>query len=132
MVTPKHLQRQASPNSFPRFYCVQARPQHSREKNINNALFTSHTNPPPRSSFHASFGLLTRPFRSKLISDSDAHSVASKSPHPRDPDDINHVPPSRCTTMSGGNSWLARQRKSDLVELAQTIGLKEYVCAWPC
>ncbi|GAB1315067.1 Rho termination factor N-terminal domain-containing protein [Madurella fahalii] len=28
--------------------------------------------------------------------------------------------------MSGGNSWLARQRKSDLVELAQTIGLKDY------
>jgi hypothetical protein len=25
------------------------------------------------------------------------------------------------------NSWLARQRKSELVELAQTIGLKEYV-----
>ena len=29
--------------------------------------------------------------------------------------------------MSGANSWLARQRKSDLVELAQTVGLKEYV-----
>ena len=31
------------------------------------------------------------------------------------------------TKMSGANSWLARQRKSDLVELAQTVGLKEYV-----
>ena len=29
--------------------------------------------------------------------------------------------------MSGANSWLSRQRKSDLVELAQTVGLKEYV-----
>jgi hypothetical protein len=29
--------------------------------------------------------------------------------------------------MSGANSWLARQRKSDLVELAQTVGLKECV-----
>ncbi|KAK0626823.1 hypothetical protein B0T14DRAFT_119637 [Immersiella caudata] len=28
--------------------------------------------------------------------------------------------------MSGANSWLARQRKSDLVELAQTVGLKDY------
>jgi len=28
--------------------------------------------------------------------------------------------------MSGANSWLARQRKSDLVELAQTVGLTEY------
>jgi hypothetical protein len=26
-----------------------------------------------------------------------------------------------------GNSWLARQRKSDLVEMAQAVGLKEYV-----
>ncbi|KAK0720775.1 hypothetical protein B0H67DRAFT_202561 [Lasiosphaeris hirsuta] len=31
--------------------------------------------------------------------------------------------------MSGANSWLARQRKSDLIELAQTVGLKEYVFA---
>jgi hypothetical protein len=31
--------------------------------------------------------------------------------------------------MSSGNSWLARQRKSDLVELAQAVGLKEYVAA---
>ncbi|KAK1828400.1 hypothetical protein QBC39DRAFT_265299 [Podospora conica] len=28
--------------------------------------------------------------------------------------------------MSGANSWLARQRKSDLVELAQTVGLKDF------
>jgi hypothetical protein len=29
--------------------------------------------------------------------------------------------------MSTGNSWLARQRKSELVELAQAVGIKEYV-----
>lgn len=29
--------------------------------------------------------------------------------------------------MSGANSWLQRQRKSELVEIAQSIGLKEYV-----
>lgn len=29
--------------------------------------------------------------------------------------------------MSGANSWLQRQRKSDLVEIAQNVGLKEYV-----
>ncbi len=29
--------------------------------------------------------------------------------------------------MSSGNSWLARQRKSDLVELAQIVQIKEYV-----
>lgn len=29
--------------------------------------------------------------------------------------------------MSTGNSWLARQRKSDLVELAHAVGIKEYV-----
>lgn len=29
--------------------------------------------------------------------------------------------------MSGANPWLVRQRKSDLVELAQIVGLKEYV-----
>ncbi|KAK5662726.1 hypothetical protein OQA88_6133 [Cercophora sp. LCS_1] len=28
--------------------------------------------------------------------------------------------------MSGANSWLVRQRKSDLVELAQIVGLKDY------
>ncbi|KAL2015955.1 hypothetical protein VTK56DRAFT_4511 [Thermocarpiscus australiensis] len=28
--------------------------------------------------------------------------------------------------MSSGNTWLARQRKSELVELAQTVGLKDY------
>jgi len=28
--------------------------------------------------------------------------------------------------MSGANSWLARQRKSDLVELAQTVGLTDF------
>jgi hypothetical protein len=29
--------------------------------------------------------------------------------------------------MSTANSWLQRQRKSDLVEIAQNVGLKEYV-----
>lgn len=29
------------------------------------------------------------------------------------------------------NSWLARQRKSELVELAQSLGLKEYVTRSP-
>lgn len=43
--------------------------------------------------------------------------------HPSRPE-ILTAPPA---TMSGANSWLARQRKSDLVELAQTVGLKEYV-----
>ena len=28
--------------------------------------------------------------------------------------------------MSGANSWLARQRKSDLVDLAQSLGFTEY------
>lgn len=29
--------------------------------------------------------------------------------------------------MSGANSWLQRQRKTDLAELAQYTGLKKYV-----
>jgi hypothetical protein len=29
--------------------------------------------------------------------------------------------------MSGGNPWLQRQRKSDLIELAERVGLDEYV-----
>jgi hypothetical protein len=29
--------------------------------------------------------------------------------------------------MSSGNPWLQRQRKSDLIELAERVGLKEYV-----
>lgn len=33
--------------------------------------------------------------------------------------------------MSGANSWLQRQRKSDLVEIAQNVGLKEYVAQPP-
>lgn len=43
--------------------------------------------------------------------------------HPSRPEILTALP----ATMSGANSWLARQRKSDLVELAQTVGLKEYV-----
>lgn len=29
--------------------------------------------------------------------------------------------------MSGTNSWLQRQRKSDLVDIAENVGLKKYV-----
>lgn len=29
--------------------------------------------------------------------------------------------------MASGNSWLARQRKSDLIDMAGVLGLKEYV-----
>lgn len=36
--------------------------------------------------------------------------------------------PSKLFTMSGANSWLQRQRKGDLVELAQQSGLTKYVC----
>jgi hypothetical protein len=35
--------------------------------------------------------------------------------------------------MASGNSWLARQRKSDLLDLAEAVGLKEYVTiSIPC
>lgn len=33
--------------------------------------------------------------------------------------------------MSGGNPWLQRQRKTDLIDLAERVGLDEYVHILP-
>jgi len=45
----------------------------------------------------------------------------------RDHVDTNHALEIDFLVIMSGNGWLARQRKSDLVDIAQTLGLKEYV-----
>lgn len=111
------------------------------KKNINNAQFRSpppHARRPPTSSrvppIIVSFLLpACRPNRQNTRFFFQPHHqrrgiitlASSTRPqrHPSRPEILTALP----ATMSGANSWLARQRKSDLVELAQTVGLKEYV-----
>jgi hypothetical protein len=58
-------------------------------------------------------------------------SSLTKSPILSQPDTNNTVappsppPPSEKMSTSSTNSWLRQQRKSDLVEVAETVGLKE-------
>jgi hypothetical protein len=98
--------------------------QHAK-KNINNAQSDpSRASPPSLAlipSFYDTLIAIATDITDHFSSTVAPKTVTSRSPHIWHSGSI----ASHTTAMASSNPWLQRQRKSDLVEIAQRLGLEE-------